>query len=98
MTEQEIISYLKNSRTSYDFWPDEVRAWAEKHENEEIWEYWAGLWLRTTIPVSFHHIHRLRPDYKPEEVEYEYAEWEGGIVSYMAKSVDGKLYIKVKKK
>ena len=97
MNEQEIIQYLKDSKTSYDFWPDDVKAWANKHGNEEIWAYWAGRWLLTTFPVSSHHIHRLRPDYKPEEVEYECVEWLDMSLANRRGSVDGKLYIKVKK-
>lgn len=109
MTEQEIIAYLKASTTCYDFWPEEVKEWADKRRHVDIWQvYCGGKWHNIEVTTLFvaglpdEEICRLCPNYEPEkEVKYEYkelADFNTSSISCIADvSVDGKLYIKVKK-
>lgn len=79
MTEQEIISYLKENRkkgTAFAFMPEDVQKWCEEHCDETIFHIFSDTWLtlKSTIFCEPQGIYCLPTAYKPEP-EFE-PDWE----------------------
>lgn len=72
MTEEEIITYLKDNRVkgvAFDFMPRKVRDWCGEHRDEKIFNKFVNSgWLtsKITIHCDLDSIYCLSEDYKPK--------------------------------
>lgn len=73
MTEQEIITYLKQNKTNgvgFSFMPEDVQKWCKSHKDEPIFLYFSiKKWEELDkIACSVDTIYTLSEDYEPPKL------------------------------